>query len=81
MFYKYIRKQYPSVKIEYEPELFACINMILRVCTGRPVTCRVFHTGKVIVLGVVCSREANEAVTFIDSVLFDYSLQCSFDNF
>ena len=81
MFYKYIREHYPSVKIEYEPELFACLNMVLRVCTGRTVTCRVFHSGKVNVLGVTCSREANEAVAFIDSVLFDYSIQCSFDNF
>lgn len=80
-FYYFIHKNYPHAKIDYEPELFPCITIIVKVYSSRNITCRIFHSGKVNVLGVVCFKEVVEAVSVLDEMFFDFSLKQDFNNF
>ncbi len=73
-FYWYLRKRFSTV--EYEPELFPCITM--NFCNA---SIRMFHTGKVVLMGVRCVEQASDIVQFLSNVYFDYSLLCNFDNF
>ena len=73
-FYGYLIKRFFTV--EYEPELFPCITL-----SYKNTTIRLFHTGKVVLLGVRCVEQVSEIVQFLSDAYFDYSLSCNFDNF
>ena len=70
----YILKRFPTV--EYEPELFPCITL-----SYKNATIRIFHTGKVILLGVRHVEQVSESLKFLSDAFFDYSLLCDFENF
>ena len=56
-FYAYIIKRFPTV--EYEPELFPCITL-----SFKSTLIRMFHTGKVILLGVRHVEQVSEIIKF-----------------
>ena len=62
--------------MKYEPELFPCITLLY-----KNTTVRMFHMGKINLLGVKQVEQVSEIVEILSSVYFNYSLSCNFDNF
>ena len=74
-FYRLCKSAHSNLSILYEPEIFPCIHM---KCFD--VTMRLFHTGKVILLGVKSPNQLAEPLRFLSDVYFDYTLAHNFDN-
>lgn len=79
--FHFISSQHPTLQLDFSPELFPCISFVLKKDKLSALTARVFHTGKVVLLGVRCSTQLNCAVEFIEDLFFGFSLSNSFDNF
>lgn len=78
-FYTFVSKEFPSLKVELEPELFPCITIVFtNECS---TTIRIFHTGKVVLLGVLSNKQLYCAADFISTLFFDYSFSCNLENF
>ena len=75
-FYKHCVSQHPKLSISYEPELFQCVTMVV-----EKATIRIFHTGKVIILGIQHVNQLTCPYSVITSIFFDYSITCNFGNF
>ena len=75
-FYWYLVKRFSTCTIEYEPELFPCITLLY-----KNTTVRIFHTGKINLLGVKQVEQVSEIVEILSDAYFDCSLSCNFDNF
>ena len=75
-FYWCLIKCFYTCTIEYEPELFPCITLLY-----KNTTVRIFHTGKINLLGVKQAEQVSEIVEFLSDAYFDYSLLCNFNNF
>ena len=75
-FYWYLVKRFSTCTIEYEPELFPCITLLY-----KNTTVRIFHTGKINLLGVKQVKQVSEIVDFLSDAYFDYLLSRNFDNF
>ena len=72
--YWYLEKRFFSV--EYKPELFPCVTLLF-----KNTTVRIFHTGKINLLGVKQVKQVSEIVDLLSDAHFDYSLSCNVDNF
>jgi hypothetical protein len=77
--YAFISNSYPALCVELEPELFSCISLIH--VNVRRTTIRIFHTGKVVLLGVLNCEQLSCAIDFLSVLFYDYSLSRNFDNF
>ena len=74
-FIELCKRLYPELNIDFEPELFPC--MTLKYCT---ITMRLFHTGKVVFLGVKDPCNLAKAFDFVFNLYFEYCLAHHFDN-
>ena len=72
----YLVKRFSTCLIEYKPELFPCITLLY-----KNTIVRIFHTGKINLLGVKQVEQVSEIVEILSDAYFDYSLSCNFDNF
>jgi hypothetical protein len=80
-FYSFLCKVIPHTKIDYNPELFPCITIEFKNFHSVTTFARIFHTGKVVLLGVRSLDQIGEVVPKLSNLYFDYSLQCNLDNF
>ena len=69
-FYSYCREHFSTCSMWFEPELFPCITLLY-----KSVTTRIFHSGKIILLGVKNHVEAMDAANFICTTFIAYSMQ------
>lgn len=75
-FYLYCKSVQPTLSYEYEPELFPCLTI-----SFNSKVARVFHTGKVVFLGIRHVSEIVGPLNLLSELFFDYSLSCNLENF
>jgi hypothetical protein len=75
-FYMHVLTFYPELKIDFNPEVFPCLTIHF----GESHL-RVFHTGKVVLLGIKCTAQLTSAVDLMSDLFFGYSLSKDFGNF
>jgi len=79
-FYSFLCKVTPYTIIDYTPELFPCVTITFNSSESQTFA-RIFHTGKVVLLGVRSLVQLGEVIPKLSGLFFDYSLQCNLDNF
>ena len=67
--FSFLVKHYNTFYMYYEPELFHCITV-----KHNKITLRIFHSGKVVLLGVKCVCELVESWKFICNAIEKYTL-------
>jgi TATA-box binding protein (TBP) (component of TFIID and TFIIIB) len=81
LFYAYIQANQSNLEIEFNPEIFPCLTLVVKHFHHQNTYVRIFHTGKVVLLGVKCTEQVVSAVEFLSNMFFDYSLSCNLNNF
>lgn len=79
--YSYLVELFPNFEIDYNPERFPCITILLKLSTNVTTSVRIFHTGKVVLLGIRTVDQITEVVNKLSDMFMDYSLYCNLDNF
>ena len=84
LFFNFCKSHLPNYCIiEYEPELFPCIQIKIPKTNCKTsckfVTCRISYTGKVNLLGAQNVNDIIEPIQLLDSLCFDYCLNNDFD--
>jgi hypothetical protein len=80
-FYSYMLTKHKNLEIEFNPELFPCLTLVVKNPNHHPTFVRIFHTGKVVLLGVRCVQQVANSVLFLSDLFFDFSLDCNLENF
>jgi hypothetical protein len=75
-FYSHILTVHPNLQTDFNPELFPCITIEF-----EDGYLRVFHTGKVVLLGIKSTEQLTSAVDFLSNLFFDFTLCNDFENF
>ena len=84
-FYSFCKTQ-KGLIFEYEPELFPCVTLKIPKSNfvekeKAMVTARIYHTGKVVLLGIQCVRELVIPLETLFSLWFNFTIENNFDNF
>jgi hypothetical protein len=71
-FYNFLSMQFPNLEMDLTVEIFPCITLVYVKPSLKATTLRVFHTGKVILLGVTSSNQLSCVVDFIATLFADF---------